>query len=187
MTISDPVEMNKFVSLLRGINVSGQKIIKMDDLRTLFESLGFKNVITYIQSGNVIFESSLQSKREIKEKTENGIEDRYGFHVHTEIRTEKELEDILINKPFDHMDREENGTKFSVSFLSSAPLKSKVSKIQKYVSAPEKIFINGREAYFHCPNGFGRSKLTTAFLEKKLDVKATARNWKTVNRLFELM
>ncbi len=178
--------MNKYVSLLRGINVSGQKIIKMEDLRSLYESLGLKNVVTYIQSGNVIFESPTAKTTTLKEKIEKNIEARYHFNVPVEIRTAREIEDILHNSPFGHIDIDKEGTTFLVTFLSSIPSATLVLGIQALLQASEKLAVRGQEVYLHCPNGYGKSKLTNNFLEQKLKVKATTLNWKTVSKLYEL-
>ena len=168
--------MNKYISMLRGINVSGQKKVKMDDLRAIYESLGFHNVITYIQSGNVIFECQNTNKTELKEKIEKSIEEKFEFQVPVEIRTERELENILNNSPFGPIDLADEGTKYLVTFLSAIPSKSKVSEIQQFTAATEKLFIHGHEVYLYCPNGYGKSKLSNNFLEKKLGIEATTRN-----------
>ena len=172
--------------MLRGINVSGQKKVKMDDLRSIYESLGFHNVITYIQSGNVIFECQNTDKTELKEKIEKSIEEKFEFQVPVEIRTERELENILNNSPFGPIDLANEGTKYLVTFLSAIPSKSKVSEIQQFVAAPEKLIINSQEVYLYCPHGYGKSKLSNNFLENKLGIEATTRNWKIVNKLYEL-
>jgi uncharacterized protein (DUF1697 family) len=172
--------------MLRGINVSGQKKVKMDDLRAIYESLGFRNIITYIQSGNVIFEYQNINKTELKVKIEKSIEKNYAFHVSVEIRTERELENILNNNPFGYINLTKEGTKYLVTFLSSIPSKSKVSEIQQFVIAPEKLIIHSQEAYLYCPHGYGKTKLSNNFLENKLGIEATTRNWKTVNKLYEL-
>jgi len=176
----------KYISLLRGINVSGQKKVTMPDLKLLYATLGFKNVTTYIQSGNVIFDTSIKSKIILKEKIEKSIAKKYKFHVPVEIRTSQELIKIIKQCPFDSVDIEKEGTKLLVTFLSSPPSKSRIIKILNYVNSPEKLVIKGTEAYLYCPNGYGKSKLSNNFLEKKLEVKATTRNWKSVQKLYEL-
>lgn len=178
--------MKKYISILRGINVSGQKKIKMADLKSLYEQLGFKNIVTYIQSGNVIFDSSTTNKADLKTKIEAAIEKTYHFHVPVEIRTNRELENIIKNCPFGSVDLEEDGTKVLVTFLSSAPSKAKITDIQQYVVAPEELVVRKNEVYLYCPNGYGRSKLSNTFLEKKLGIDATTRNWKSVHKLYEL-
>ena len=177
----------KYVSILRGINVSGQKKIKMADLKILYEDQGFKNVITYIQSGNVIFESKANLAIEIiKEMIETAIETKYTFQVPVDIRTNQELKQIIEKCPYEEIQEEENGTKILVTFLQNTPLDKKVELLLEYVKSPERLIIQDREVYLYCPNGYGTSKLTNVFIEKKLGVSATTRNWKSVKKLYEL-
>ena len=178
--------MKRYISLLRGINVSGQKKIKMADLKQLYETLDLKNVVTYIQSGNVIFDSTMTNKVQLKTILEKQIEQDYGFFAPIEIRTQSELEAILSNSPFDAPLTQQEGSKYLVTFLASAPSKAAINDTQKFVAASETLVINKNIAYLHCPNGYGKSKLSNTFLEKKLGVVATTRNWKTVNTLYEL-
>ena len=176
----------KYVSILRGINVSGQKKIKMADLKYLYELLDFQSVVTYIQSGNVIFDAPVKNKSDLKKKIVEAIEEKYKFHVPVEIRTNREIRDIIRNCPFGSVDLVQDGTKVLITFLSSKPSKDRVSDIQKYVVAPEKLVARGKEVYLYCPNGYGKSKLSNTFLEHKLGVEATTRNWKTIHKLYEL-
>ena len=176
----------KYISLLRGINVSGQKKIKMDDLKSLYEKIGLQDVVTYIQSGNVIFSSDNKSKPDLCTLIEKAIEKKYKFHVPVEIRTHRELSNIVKNCPFGSVDLEQDGTKVLVTFLSSKPLKDKLAKALETVAASEKLVLAGKEVYLYCLNGYGKSKLSNTFLEKTLGVGATTRNWKSVNQLYEL-
>jgi len=176
----------KIISILRGINVSGQKKIKMADLKSLYETLGFQNVVTYIQSGNVIFDTEVKNKSNLKKSIEQAIEENYQFHVPVEIRTNRELENTIINCPFGTVDLVRDGTKVLVTFLSAQPSEMRISDIQEYVLAPEKLIVAGKEVYLYCPNGYGKSKLSNTFLEKMLGVGATTRNWKSVHKLYEL-
>ncbi len=178
--------MNKYISILRGINVSGQKKIKMTDLKALYESLDFQNVVTYIQSGNVIFDTLVDSTDDLKITIEKAIEEKYKFHVPVEIRTNHEIENIIRNCPFGSVNLVEDGTKVLVTFLSSEPQEVMASDIQKSVVAPEKLVVRGKDVYIHCPNGYGKTKLSNTFIEKKLKVVATTRNWKSVHKLHEL-
>lgn len=177
----------QYLALLRGINVSGQKKILMADLKSFFESNGFNNVTTYIQSGNVIFESSIREKEKLQLTLETMIEKKYSFHVPIELRTNAEMNSIVKNCPFTDVDLIENGTKVLVSFLSSQPLKKNIENIKPFVIEPERMEIKGKELYLYCPNGYGKTKLSNNFLEKKLDVKATTRNWKSVSHLINMM
>ncbi|MBL1275930.1 MAG: DUF1697 domain-containing protein [Ectothiorhodospiraceae bacterium] len=176
----------KYISILRGINVGGKKKIKMFDLKALYESLGFCNVITYIQSGNVIFESNVKNKTSLKVLIEEAIKSKYKFSVPVELRTHRELANIIKNCPFGDVDLEENGTKVLVTFFDAAPSNDNVKKLLNTVVLPEQLVVKGKEAYVYCPGGYGKSKLSNTFLEKKFDVNATTRNWKSVSTLFEL-
>jgi len=176
----------KYISILRGINVSGQKKIKMLELKLLYESLGFTNVVTYIQSGNVIFEARGKNKSDLKTIIEEAIEKKYKFYVPVEIRTNREMESIIKNCPFGAVDLEVDGTKVLVTFLGAKPDNVNVATVLSYVVSPEKLIVKGKEVYLYCPNGYGKSKLSNTFLENKLGVEATTRNWKSVHKLYEL-
>jgi len=176
----------KCISMLRGINVSGQKKIKMLDLKLLYESLGYGNVVTYIQSGNVIFDANEKNRFSIKKRIEEAIEQKYKFNVPVEIRTQREFKDIISNSPFGTVDLAEEGTKVLLTFLSKVPDKDKLADVLSYVVLPEKLVVKGQEVYLYCPEGYGKSKLSNTFIEKKLGVEATTRNWKSVCKLYEL-
>ncbi len=176
----------KQVSLLRGINVSGHKKIKMADLKALYEKLGFKRVATYIQSGNVVFETTLRSRRNLQAKIEKGIATEFGFDVPVVLRTRNELGRIIADCPFGNVDLATEGSRVAVVFLSDTPAPEQVAEVQRFVNAPEELVIAGQDAYLRSPGGFGKSKLTNTFLERKLKVTSTARNWKTVHKLHEM-
>lgn len=176
----------RYVSILRGINVSGQKKIKMADLKALFEVQGFVNVTTYIQSGNVVFESAETDRSKLKETIERAVEKKYKFHVPVDLRTSQELKEIIDCCPYEEAKSEENDAKVLVTFLHSAPSKKKQELLLEYVKKPEKLVAKGAEIYLYCPNGYGKSKLSNTFLENKLGISATTRNWKSVKKLYEL-
>jgi uncharacterized protein (DUF1697 family) len=176
----------KYISILRGINVSGQKKILMADLKALYIELGFTNVLTYIQSGNVIFGAKIKDRIKLKSKIEVAIKNKYNFKVPIIVRTHGELEEIIKQLPFDEIDLIKNSSRVAVTFLESIPAEEKVADLLTYVKEPEILNIIGKNVYLYCPNGFGRTKLSINFIEKKLNVIATSRNWKTVNKLFEL-
>ena len=176
----------KYISILRGIHVSGQKKIKMADLKSLYELLGFQDVVTYIQSGNVVFEATAKMKTDLKTKIEKAIETKYKFRVPVEIKTNREIGDIVNNCPFGSVDLAKDGTKVLVTFLSSKPSETRISDVQKYVDPPEQLVVREKEVYLYCPNGYGKSKLSNTFLENKLGVEATTRNFKTVYKLYEI-
>lgn len=178
--------MNTYISILRGINVSGRKIIKMAELKSLYESLGFEKVVTYIQSGNVIFRAPMGNKASMKAEIEGTIEEKYGFHVPVVIRTPGELKHIIEHCPFGPVDLSRDGAKVLLTFLFAAPGEAEIAGIRPYVVLPEKLMVIGEAVYLYCPDGYGQSKLSNTFIEGRFKVEATTRNWKTVVALYEM-
>lgn len=177
--------MAKYLSLLRGINVSGQKKILMADLKKLYENAGFLNVVTYIQSGNVIFDttSGLEKATSVIEKS---IREKYGFDVTIFIKTAAELEKVLYENPYlKEKNIQEN--KLYVTFLAEESSPEHIQKIQDFQSAADRFAITGKNIYLYCPDGYGTSKLSNNFFENKLKVRATTRNWKSVNELYKMV
>lgn len=175
----------KYIALLRGINVGRNKRIKMADLVKAFESAGFRNVKTYVQSGNVIFEHNSSSAAEIAENIEKIIGQTFRFYVNVFIRTESELENIVKLNPF-IKETDIEFDKLHVTFLSDMPDPKAVFNLDINKDENEKFEVIGREVYLYCPNGYARTKLKNDVFEKKLDTVATTRNWKTTNKLLEL-
>lgn len=178
--------MAKYISLLRGINVGGHKRIKMVHLKACYESLGFINVRTYIQSGNVIFEIDESDPSKLVNLIENKIEETFGFSVPVLIRTESEFQRILENNPFCR-ERKEDTTKLHVTFLSEPPSDFSLEPLEKFREESEELVLVGNEIYLFVPKGLGRTKLNNSVLEKKYKILTTTRNWKTVNKLYELI
>jgi len=176
----------KYIAILRGINVSGQKSIKMVDLKHLFESQGLNNIVTYIQSGNVIFECAKQPNDEIRKTIEKAIVEKYGFEVPVCIRSYSQWKNVIASNPLKEYSSSENDTKLLVTFLSGTATAEKQKKLHEYVKAPEELCVNKTEVYLYCPGGYGRSKLINTFVEDKLGVTATTRNWKSVLKIAEL-
>jgi uncharacterized protein (DUF1697 family) len=174
--------MTTFISMLRGINVGGHKNIKMDVLSKLYESLGYTNVKTYIQSGNVIFDSSSTNIQELTEIIEGKLKGSFDFEVCVVIRTKNEFQNIIENNPF----LKEDLSKLYVAFLSGTPIDPSINEIDSIKGDSEKYFISGKEIYLYYPNGVREAKLSNNFFEKKLNVSATTRNWNTVNKLYAM-
>ncbi len=175
--------MGKFISILRGINVGGSRIVPMKELKSLYEEMGFKNVITYIQSGNVIFEANKLSN--LPDKIEKKIKEKFQLEVPVIIRSVDEMRNAISANPF----IKQKGidiSKLHITFLAEAPKKTEMENIKKYDYSPDKFIVLDKEVYLYCPNGYGTSKLSNSFFENKLKVKATTRNWKTVKKLAEL-
>jgi len=175
----------KYIALLKGINVGPHKRIKMADLTAALESKGFEDVITYLQSGNVIFEHDQTDVTKIAGNIESIISQTFGFPVNIIIRTEDELEDIVKVNPF-IKDANVELDKLHVTFLLDVPDPKTISNLDIKKDENEKFKIIGREVYLYCPNGYGRTKLKNDVFERKLNTTATTRNWKTTNKLLDL-
>jgi uncharacterized protein (DUF1697 family) len=175
--------MTRYVAFLRGINVSGQKLIKMEALRQIFEMPGIKNITTYIQSGNVLFDSKETDGEKLRVKMEKQLLKQLGYEVPTIIRSLDEIRTIIEKNPFPISN--DDHKKLYVHFLSDEPGKALHALLQPYKAPEEELMIMGREAYLVTP-GYGNSKLSNALVEKKLGVTATTRNWATVNKVLEL-
>ncbi len=174
--------MKTYISMLRGINVSGQKMIKMDALKMMYDGLGFKNSRTFIQSGNVVFESSNVKPSALEEKIQKEIAKTFGFEVPVIIRLKDEMQIAIKKNPFLKKDIDH----LYVTFLSAEPSSIPLDELNKVGTEKEEFIISGKEIYLFYPNGYGRTKLTNAVFERKLRVTATTRNWKTVNSLVEI-
>ena len=169
--------MTRCVSLFRGINVGGNQIVRMDALKGLHMSLGLRDVQTYIQSGNVVFTSDSADVAQIQKSIEDGFAQSFDFSVKVMVRTASQLNAIIENNPF-HAQPLRETNRILTMFLES---------YQKSYNGPEEIHIIGQEAFIYYPEGMGRSKLTTALLEKKMRTAGTARNWNTVLKLQKMM
>ena len=176
--------MATYVAILRGINVSGHKIIKMERLRAAFEQIGFAQVKTYVQSGNVIFETSEPSAG-LAAKIEKKILSEFGFDVPVLTKSSKEMMDIVKRNPF-LKDASIDQSKLHVTFLSDDPPRNTLEFLEPLAAGAEQVRIVDRAVYLYCPNGYGNTKLTNTAIEKKLSCRATTRNWATTNKLLEM-
>lgn len=178
--------MTSFVSLLRGINVSGHNMIKMAELKALYESLAFRNVTTYIQSGNVVFQAEKGDTSSVETSIERAIEKRFGFPVVVVVRTSSELAKAIRANPFRGSD-EIDENRLYVTFLKSKPAPPLLKAVRPAAAkSTDQYEILGSEVYLYCPNGYGRTLLSNTFFEKQLKSRATTRNWKTVNTLYAM-
>ena len=173
-----------YIAMLRGINVGGHKIVSMERLRELFAGLGFGPVRTYVQSGNVIFKAG-RNPAAMSKKIEAAMERDFGFSVSLVLRTSEEMRQVLQSNPFLRQE-DVDITKLHVTFLSGAPTQSALEKVNGLSSGPDKFSCSGEEVYLYCPGGYGRTKLSTNALERALALRATTRNWKTVNQLYQM-
>lgn len=177
--------MTTYISVLRGINVSGQKLIKMDALRKMYENLGFRNVTTYVQSGNVVFTSSNIDVDMLEQEISQQIEKDFKFDVPVIVLTADKLNQIASDNPFLKSSNIDHAF-LHVTFLSSKPNFYDYKQMEDKKQNEEEIFFSDTAVYLYCPNGYGRTKLTNNFLEAKLKVRATTRNWKTTTELLKI-
>jgi uncharacterized protein (DUF1697 family) len=178
--------MSKYISILRGINVGGNRKILMADLKNLFEKLECTNIQTYIQSGNVIFDSGQKrSNADLEQKIQQSITENFGFDVPVIIRTAEELTESIANNPF-WKEKDADIDRLHLTFLKELPSKEKLEKLKTLAFDPDKFEIIGKDAFIFCSAGYSDSKLTNQLFENKLGITATTRNWKTVIKLHEL-
>jgi uncharacterized protein (DUF1697 family) len=171
--------------MLRGINVSGKNIIKMEQLRASLAALGFGNIKTYVQSGNIIFQSSKASADSLSKKIAGRILRDFECSVPVFLRTPTEMEEIINTNPLLKVPSVDH-SKLHITFLAEAPPKTASEQLQPLVVKPEQFRIIGREIYLYCPNGYGNTKLSNTAIERKLSVGATTRNWNTANMLLAM-
>lgn len=174
--------MEKYIALLRGINVGGHRIIKMEHLKDVFYSMEFKNAQTYIQSGNIIFETKRTDVTVLQQKIEQQLYDVYGFEVTTFIRTVKEIEQVIENNPFKASEIPTTNQPY-VTFLHTPPTAAQTELLLSYNNEVDIFRVAGSEVYSVTYKDKGTSVFSANFIEKKLKKPATARNWLTVQKL----
>jgi len=175
--------MTTWIAFFRGINVGGRNILPMKELQELLSELGCAAVVTYIQSGNVVFRHKTGQAREMSKTIRQAVLDRCHFEPHVLLMSVKSLESALLANPFPAAAK--NPKTLHLYFLSSIPDAADVSALQELKSNSEEFELLGQAFYLHAPDGIGRSKLA-ARVEKLLGVPATGRNWRTATKVFEL-
>ncbi|MEW7290095.1 DUF1697 domain-containing protein [Aquimarina sp. 2304DJ70-9] len=180
--------MKTYIALLRGINVSGQKKIKMIDLKGMLEDLGLTSVTTYIQSGNIVFKSKNTNTQILSDQIKKGISTKFGFDVPVLLLTPETLKDIYQKNTFSEglLNGEIEDKKMYFTLLSASPDQEAVVELMAKDYEEEKFKITDKVVYFYAAKGYGKTKLTNNFFEKKLKCNATTRNLKTVIKLLEL-
>jgi len=172
--------------MLRGINVGTGRKVLMADLKKLCEDLGLMKVQTYIQSGNVIFElSDPESVPNLENRMHQAFTETYGFNIPVLIRTAEEWIEMIAINPF--LKEETEIEKLHLTVLMDEPSHELVIKIKELIFLPDRFEIIGSNVFIFCENGYGRTKITNDFFEKKLKTNATTRNWKTVMKLHEIL
>lgn len=175
--------MTTMISMLRGVNVGGHNQIKMDLLRSLYDSLGLKNAQTYVQSGNVVFTAEERNLARLTERIEEGIERKFGFRPGVVLRTASELRDVITQNPFAKR-RGIHPGKLLVLFFNEEPGQDDCALLQRVKANGEEVRGEGRQFYLYFPDGAGRSKLFAA--TGKLKKLGTCRNWNTVTKLIDM-
>jgi uncharacterized protein (DUF1697 family) len=171
--------MVTFVALLRGINVGRHRRIKMDDLKTLLVELGFTDIQTYIQSGNLVFQCGESDSRAVGSAIREKIRQKYDYDVPVIMLTPVELRRVVEDNPLIKLPEK----RLNVTFLEEIPSQVYIDKLEKVVLSPEQFSLKGRAVYQYSPEGYKKKKLSNALFEKALNVSATTRGWSTVKRL----
>jgi uncharacterized protein (DUF1697 family) len=177
--------MPTFISMLRGVNLASHNRMKMEALRTSLGALGLDQVRTYIQSGNAVFRSPESSAAKLCEKMEKQILSDFGFPVPVILLTAKEMGVVIKNNPF-AAQAGIDSTRLHITFLSQAPAPSAVETLAKLAAGADQFYHSRKAVYLYCPGGYGETKLSNTAFEKLLSVRATTRNWKTVNALYQM-
>ena len=177
------INVKPFIALFRGLNVGGHNQLPMQELTMTLENLGLQNIKTYIQSGNVVFDSEETSKPVLKEKICQVIQQKYGFSPLVMLLSPDELEKAITSNPFP--EAEEEPKTLHVYFLESTPQDPDLAHLEAVRRSNERFSLHDHVFYLHAPDGIGRSKLA-ASVEKALGVPATARNWRSVNKIYSL-
>jgi len=172
-----------FVSMLRAVNVGGHSKIKMDELQAAYVALGLRNVRTLLQSGNVVFSSRLKDRAALAKRIMQEIERRFDLQIDVVIRTLDEIKKIVERGPA--LSPRADKSRLLVMFLAGVPDAQGAAALLKQHKGSEMIEVRGPEIYLYYPDGVGRSKLTTAFIENKVKTTGTARNWNTLTKLLE--
>jgi uncharacterized protein (DUF1697 family) len=171
------------IALLRGINLGSRNRISMPELRGCLEEAGFKEVRTYLQSGNVVLSGGGSSKT-LARKSKDLIAECFGLDIEVIVRTRDELAEVVKLNPLGKVAKDPK--RYQVSFLGAKPNAEVVKKLESLVVKPEGFVVIGKEAYAWHPEGVARSKLWNQLAGKGLGVPATARNWTTVTKLLEM-
>jgi uncharacterized protein (DUF1697 family) len=178
--------MAVFIALLRAVNVGGTKKLAMADLRRLLDELGYRDVQSFLQTGNLLFVSTARENAAALEgRLEAEVAKRFGLHTDVLVRTADQWRGVVARNPFPG-EAERDPSHLVVMCLKDAPKAADVRALQAAIAGPELVRADGRELYITYPAGIGRSRLTNAVIAKRLATRGTARNWNTVLKLSEL-
>ena len=174
------------VALLRAVNVVGNNRIRMPELCQLFADLGFDGARSWLNSGNVVFDSGRRAGELLERLLEAETEKRFRLRVDCLVRTGRELQKIVQDNPFVN-EAKDDPSHLLVMFLKKAPRESEVKSLRAAIIGPEVVDAVGRQAYVIYPDGIGRSKLTSNLIEKTLGTRGTGRNWNTALKLLSMV
>jgi uncharacterized protein (DUF1697 family) len=174
--------MALFLALLRGVNVGG-KMLSMELLRGLAAEIGYTEVATYIQSGNLLLSSEHEPNGIVRD-LESSILVNSGLQVSVIVRSEADMQAIAGANPFLAVSRDLDPRRLHVTFLASVPASDVTASASE---GPDRFEFRGKEVYLHCPDGYGRSTLNNSYWERRLGVRATTRNWNSVMKLTEML
>jgi len=174
--------MPKYIAFLRAINVGGHTV-KMDHLRDLFAALGFRNVETFIASGNVIFDSTSKNTRALEQKIESCLQESLGYEVATFVRSTSELRDVAEYQPFPDLELGAAGHVVYIGFMAAEPSDTAKEKLLSLATKIDDFHLKGREVYWLCRAKFSESGVSGALLAKTLGMPATLRNSTTVKKI----
>ena len=177
--------MTSYVALLRGVNVGGNKMVAMADLRAMMETIGLKDAKTLLQSGNAVFRCAAKPPAKLETLLEAETKKRLGLTCDYHVRTGDELQDAIDANPL-KAEAAKDPSRFLVSFFKAPLDKAKVKAAQAAISGPEIVRCDGRHLYMYYPDGSGNSKAGIV-VGKALGVNGTARNWNTVLKLAALV
>jgi len=175
--------MARQIALLRGINVGGHRKVPMARLRELLEELGFRDAKTYVQSGNVLLRAGREAPAKVARKLEQGIEATFGFDVAVVVRTRDQLAAVIDANPLGKVATDPK--RHHVVFLDGTLGPKKIKELQEASVAPEVLHAGPSEIHVWSPDGARNSRAMKLLTDKKLGLTATARNWRTVEKLLE--
>jgi uncharacterized protein (DUF1697 family) len=176
------LSMTIHIGLLRAVNLPGHNKIGMADLRELLAALGMQDVRSLLQSGNLVFRSGIHTAMQLERVLEQAAAKRLGLETDFFVRTASDWNAVVAGNPFPQ-EAERDPSRLLVVFLKEAPSRKDVTALQGAIKGPEVVRAKGRHAYIVYPHGVGRSRLTTALIERKLATRGTGRNWNTVLKL----
>lgn len=177
--------MPAIISMLRGVNVGGHNVVKMEALRGLYESVNLKSPKTFVQSGNVVFLSKETNLQSLSRRIQEAIESNFGFRPDVILRSSRDMRHVIARNPFAGRHGIEPG-KLQVMFLASEPAEQARESLLKLDTKGEELHFRASEVYIYFRNGMGKTKLSMLAVERALSSSFTGRNWNTVTKLMEL-